>query len=396
VQFFLKLFNVEHPFTVPRDFTLNINPLSSSWVEGYGLDMENYTDLGFTSNNDGYGVTWLYKQSGSLWNNQGADYLTGSKYNFTSSFTSGLENIDINVTNVVEEWISGTLQNNGFIIFLSGNYESGATNKSFYTKKFSARGSEFYFNRPCIEARWDPSITDDRINFYASSSLLSAEDNKMNIYFYNKIGNSYKNIIGSPIPSVKFYSNSSFTEEISSSFLSVSNPSAGTYKATVSINTTSSVLYDKWYNTSSLNTFFSSSFDVLQRTNSDTDENEEYIINITNLKPSYNQNEKVKFKIFIREYDWQPTIYTKAYNNIENTVIPNLYYKIFRFNDNYTIIDYSTGSLAYTKTSYDSNGNYFDIDMNIFEKDYGYGIKLAIYNGIELKEFKNTFKFRVD
>ena len=215
-------------------------------------------------------------------------------------------------------------------------------------------------------------------------------------FIYNKIGNSYKNIIGSPIPSVKFYSNSSFTEEISSSFLSVSNPSAGTYKATVSINTTSSVLYDKWYNTSSLNTFFSSSFDVLQRTNSDTDENEEYIINITNLKPSYNQNEKVKFKIFIREYDWQPTIYTKAYNNIENTVIPNLYYKIFRFNDNYTIIDYSTGSLAYTKTSYDSNGNYFDIDMNIFEKDYGYGIKLAIYNGIELKEFKNTFKFRVD
>ncbi len=76
--------------------------------------------------------------------------------------------------------------------------------------------------------------------------------------------------------------------------------------------------------------------------------------------------------------------------------VQNLYYKIFRLSDTYVVVDYSTGSLAYAKTSYDSNGNYFDIDMNIFEKDYAYGIKLATYDGNELKEFSNTFKFRVE
>ena len=100
--------------------------------------------------------------------------------------------------------------------------------------------------------------------------------------------------------------------------------------------------------------------------------------------------------IFVRERDWQPNIYAVAYNNVENTSIPNLYYKIFRLNDNYVIVDYSTGSLAYSKTSYDSNGNYFELDMNIFEKDYGYGIKLATWDGSQLREFKNTFKFRVE
>ena len=29
--------------------------------------------------------------------------------------------------------------------------------------------------------------------------------------------------------------------------------------------------------------------------------------------------------------------------------------------------------------------------MNIFEKDYGYGIKLATWDGTQLTEFKNIF-----
>ena len=100
--------------------------------------------------------------------------------------------------------------------------------------------------------------------------------------------------------------------------------------------------------------------------------------------------------VYGRLKDWSPNVYTVANKNIETLTFKNLYYKIFRFNDNYTIVDYSTGSIAYSKTSYDSNGNYFDLDMKLFEKDYGYGIKLATWDGTQLKEFKNIFKFRID
>jgi len=396
VKFFLRIFNVEHPFSVPRDFTLSINPVSQSWEEGYGLDMETYSDKGFVSGSGGFGATWLAAGSGSDWFSEGSDYLTGSGNDYTYYFSSGLEDIELDITELTERWIDGSLANNGLLIKLSSSLENGSTLTSYYTKKFSARGSEFYMRRPCIEARWDPSVTDDRNNFYAYSNLLSPDDNKMNLYFYNKVNGALKNIYNNPTLDIEFYTDSGFTNQISASYVNVTNPLPGIYRAQVSIDTTSSVLYDKWVNSLTSSTkYFSGSLDVYQREADSVSDLPQYIVNITNLKTAYYQNENARFNIFVRERDWQPNIYTVAYNNVENTAIPNLYYKIFRYNDNYTIVDYSTGSLAYTKTSYDSNGNYFELDMNILEKDYGYGIKLATWDGSVLREFKDTYKFRI-
>ena len=390
VSFFLKLFNVRHPFSVPRNFDVIASAVSQSWVEGYGLDMEGYSDPGFGAS--GYGANWINCASGTAWSPEGGSEL-GSQYKYTQHFEKGIEDLEIDVTPLVESWITGAIPNNGFLIYLSGAAEDGSSYSSFYTKKFSARGSEFYLKRPCIEARWNPSTTDDRNNFYVSSSLLSAQDNIMTIYFYNKVNGVLKNIVNSPSVSIGFYTDSELTNQISSSYSVVSVPFPGIYKAEVALNTTASVVYDRWYSGST--TFFSSSIDLLQRTNYDYDQDSEYVVNITNLKNSYNQTESSKLKVFVRPKDWSPTIYTKAYNIIENTSINNLYYKIFRIEDNYTIIDYSTGSIAYSKTSYDSQGNFFELDMNLLEKDYTYAIKLATYDGVNLKEFTNTFKFKV-
>jgi hypothetical protein len=396
VQFFLRLFNVKHPFSVPRKFHMTINPVSQSWEEGYGLDMESYADKGYVSGTGGYGTTWIYAASASAWTQNGASYLTGANYDLTYYFETGLEDIELDITSIVEQWATGSLNNNGLLVKLSSSYEDGSSLSSFYTKKFSARGSEFYFSRPCIEARWNPTVVDDRNNFYSSTNLLSPTDNTMNLFFYNKVGGALKNIYNNPVPALQLYTDASLTNAVTASSTSVSNPLPGIYKASVIVNTTASVLYDKWVNALTASTkYFSGSFDVYQRENDTVSSVPEYIFNINNLKAYYNQDERARLNIFVRERDWQPTIYTVAYSNVENTSIPNLYYKIFRLNDNYTIVDYSTGSLAYSKTSYDSNGNYLELDMNIFEKDYGYGIRLATWDGNELKEFKNTFKFRI-
>jgi hypothetical protein len=391
VNFILKLFNVRHPFSVPRKFTLNVSAVSQSWEEGYGLDMEGYTDPGF--GNDGYGANWLSCSANTAWTTEGGS-ITSSVYSSTQYFETGTEDLNLDVTPIVENWISGTIQKNGFLIYMSGAAEDGSSFSSYYTKKFSARGTEFYLKRPCVEAQWNPSSTDDRESFYASSDLLSSADNTMNLYFFNKVKGVPKNIVNSPTPSVKFYTNSSLTNEITASSIAVTNPLAGVYKAAVILNTTASTVYDKWFSGSV--TFFTSSFDVLTRENYSYDNELEYVVNITNLKKAYNQTEQAKFKIFARLKDWSPTIYTVAYNITENTPINNLYYKIFRLEDNYTVIDYSTGSIAYSKTSYDSQGNYFDFDMNILQKDFTYAIKLATYDGSQIKEFNNTFKFKVE
>lgn len=402
VKFFLRVFNVEHPYSVPREFTLDVMAVSQSWDEGYGLDMESYQDLGFNSGSiQGYGATWKYRHSGSLWSangisTEGGSFLTQSQYKFVQDFSTGIEDIELDITNLIEDWSSGIIENNGLVIKLSGSYEDGSLKKSFYTKKFSARDSEFFFKRPVIEARWESITNDDRNNFYASSSMLSSEDNKMNLFFYNKVNGNKKNIVNNILPGIKFYSDSSYLNEVSAAYSQITNPLAGVYKAVVSINTTASVLYDKWYNTSSLSAYFSSSFDVLSRQNFAYDTSDEYVYKILNNKYSYNNNEIARINIFSRKKDWQPTVYTVSKNNIENEILTDLYYKIFRLNDNYVVLDYSTGSLSYTKTSYDLNGNYFDLDMSILQNGYNYGIRLARWNGVELNELPITFKFKVE
>ena len=397
VKFYFRLFNVEHPYSVPRDFKASILVVSQSWDEGYGLDLDSYSDYGWTSGSSkGIGATWDYATAGTLWSNPGGQHLTASQYNLTCSFETGLEDIEVDVTNIVEEWISGSINNNGFLVKLSGSFEDASMPRSFYTKRFSARGSEYFYRRPAIEARWASVVNDDRYNFFASSSVLSENDNKMSLYFYNNVRGTLKNIVGNPTLDVKFYTNSDYTGEISSSYKTISNPSTGIYKAVIAINTTASILYDKWFNSSSLEPYFSSSFTVENVQGFDYVPNNEYVINITNLRSKYLTNEVARFKIYAREKDWSPTLYSVAYNQVENVILNNLYYKTFRLNDNYTIIDYSTGSIAYSKTSYDKNGNYFDLDMSLFEKDYGYGIKFATYENSELKEIGPVFKFRVE
>ena len=51
----------------------------------------------------------------------------------------------------------------------------------------------------------------------------------------------------------------------------------------------------------------------------------------------------------------------------------------------------------YTKLSYDGDGNYFDINMSIFETGYQYIIKIAFYDEYTKKyqEQPYNFKFRV-
>ena len=46
VSFYLRVHNATHPFTLPQDFSLTVTPVSRSWTEGTGLDMDEYKDLG--------------------------------------------------------------------------------------------------------------------------------------------------------------------------------------------------------------------------------------------------------------------------------------------------------------------------------------------------------------
>ena len=178
VSFYLRIFNAETSKTVPKEFKLTVNPVSQSWQEGDGLDLENFSDL--TYNNEG--SNWINASNTATWTSVGGDIVTSSgDYLYEQTFSNGLEDINLNITPLVERWIAGDIDNYGVLIKLSSSYEgyfssSSGTNsgsvihnpdgatKSYYTKRFFARGTQYFFKKPVIEARWNDSVKDDRGN----------------------------------------------------------------------------------------------------------------------------------------------------------------------------------------------------------------------------------------
>jgi hypothetical protein len=399
VNFFLRMFNVAHDSTVPRNFTLSISPVSQSWEEGYGLDMEGYKDKTY----GGSGSNWINAGSGTAWTNEGGDYLTASaysSYNYSQAFDSGSEDIEVDITGLVEQWITGTAGsgygNYGVGIFLTSSQENA--NRSYYTKKFSARSSEFFFKRPIIEARWDSSKKDNRGNFYISSSTLSSADNLNILYFYNYVRGQPKNLpnVGTGAVYVTTHTSASAGTQLTTT---PTQPvtggwvSTGVYSASFALYTTESVVYDRWYSGSIY--YHTGSFKPSAFESSNIYETKEYVTSVSNLRSEYYNDDIARLRVHTRLKDWNPTIYTVATAGIQNYIIEDVYFKVFRIIDDYDVISYGTGSVNHTRLSYDTSGSYFDLDMSILEVGYEYGLKFAFYINGAYDEHNHTYKFKV-
>ena len=344
VNFYLRLFNVKHPGTLPKKYYLTVAGVINDWEEGLGLDMETYSDKDeanwitaasspasgsatVTVVNEGWvevgdtismittdGTTIVCTMHGSTttsaatsgnvqaaigasttatatniatainhntkleassggtavvtitqlvtgyagntaititeggatgfaktdftggtgdWAVIGGDFHTGAYSagtnlpQYSKYFEKGDEDLELDVTSLVEEWIATdetATVNYGLGVFLSASYETYNSNssglhtsaslhnlegakRSYYTKKFSARGTEFYFKRPLIEARWNSANKDDAGNFYLSSSMLSATDNLNSLFFYNYYGGHLRDLPTGAV-TMKLYSDS--------------------------------------------------------------------------------------------------------------------------------------------------------------------------------------------
>jgi len=117
-----------------------------------------------------------------------------------------------------------------------------------------------------------------------------------------------------------------------------------------------------------------------------------------NLKKTYAPRDKTRFRFFVRDRNWSPTIYTVATANNPTDIITSASFAVYRVIDNYAAISYGTGSDKSTYLSYDKEGNYFDLDMGMLEPNYMYEIRLSYYNDSigDWQEQPQTFKFRVE
>jgi hypothetical protein len=432
VNFYLNLYNVRHDQTLPRQFYLVAAPISQSWEEGVGVDLDSYKDLTY----DGTGSNWINAAAGTTWKvadedgtlvvTQGGSYLSGTQmgaatnrydeFNYVAYFDQGTEDLSIDITGLVEQWIKGAgnsgYANYGLGLLLTASQESGSE-RSYYTKRFSARSSEYFFKRPAIEARWDSTKKDHRGSFILSSSARTEDDNLNTLYLYNYERGQLKNLYHpqgevSGTIYVEVYTSASAGTQVTTTpnmIVTGGYVETGVYSASFAVASSSAVFYDRWFSGSTDTTpgeattvvsYHTGSFKPKAYDSSGYYEIPEYVTNITNLKSQYHDTELSRFRLFTRQRNWNPTIYTVASRNIETSIVEDAYYKIYRVVDEHPVIDYGTGSLNHTRLSYDVSGSYFDLDMQLLEPGYAYGIKFVYYLNGSYQEQPETFEFRVD
>ena len=147
---------------IPLEYSIYANAVSQSWTMGTGTKFDNITSDG---------ISWKYRDGISTWQDNvtagtavfaagttgsanaegGTWFITGSA---TQSFSNEPDDVRMNVTNIIHQWVSGSLKNNGFIVRHSIDVENDSLDYGVL-KFFSKETNTIY--EPKLELVWDDS-----------------------------------------------------------------------------------------------------------------------------------------------------------------------------------------------------------------------------------------------
>lgn len=377
VTYHLRVFDQKHDNTVPTSYDMFVFPMSRSWDEGLGIDDDNHTDLGFAS--------WTNATSLIEWDVTGSDFITGS-VSASQHFDIGTEDLDVDVSSIINEWLTGsTISNNGVVLKLGDVEETGSTN--FYRKSFHSKESLFIDQLPYVEARWEDTLKDNRSNFVfdISGSLV----------FYNFVRGELQTLTGPVTASIKDnIAAVSATFDISVTAVEVIQ---GVFTASFIIGSGShsGTFNDVWSDGSSLLT--TGSFVPTLLTGSLFDVNEQYVIAPRGLKGVYRENEKARIGLNVRKRDFvtHRGVLSTSSLTPETEFIEKMYYSVINDTTGEVVIPFGTGSVPYTQLSYNATGNYFDLWMSTFVPGFKYEIIFLLDINNDEQIVSDNFTFRV-
>lgn len=153
----------------PDRYTLTVSPLSMSFNEGHGKDVVYYGDYDVTN--------FLTASNSSTWMLSGCnlagtvgtpcDYYSGSVAS-TQFFTTGEENLDVDVTQAIIAVLSGTIPDSGFRIAFTSSEETDFS--TYFVKRFASRQAYDESKHPRLVVGFDDSIRDSSEGMTLDSS----------------------------------------------------------------------------------------------------------------------------------------------------------------------------------------------------------------------------------
>lgn len=146
--------------------------------------------------------TWYKYRNGYNWEEEGiySNETLSKEYDKWSSeegskiiigrqrFDIGNENINFDITDIMNKFISGELENNGIAIAYAPNLERTSDDVENYTGFLTHKTNTFF--EPFVETIYDDYIDDDRSNF--------ALDKNNRLYLYCNVGEKLENLDETP------------------------------------------------------------------------------------------------------------------------------------------------------------------------------------------------------
>lgn len=179
---------------IPMDYTLYAYAVTQSWDMGIGTRFDKISTDGTTWNSVKTGQDWLSLENHSAdttgsYNGKGGTWFTGSFSSQTFSYESSDVSMDVKTT--MDEWVAGTLPNEGFIIKHDTTLEND-TNDYGQLKFFSKETNTIY--QPKLRIGWDDSL-------FSTGSLTELTSDDIHVTF-KRLKSKYR--VGST-PEIKVF-----------------------------------------------------------------------------------------------------------------------------------------------------------------------------------------------
>lgn len=179
---------------IPMDYTLYAYAVTQSWDMGIGTRFDKISTDGTTWNSVTTAQDWLSLENHSAdttgsYNGKGGTWFTGSFSSQTFSYESSDVSMDVKTT--MDEWVAGTLPNEGFIIKHDTTLEND-TNDYGQLKFFSKETNTIY--QPKLRIGWDDSL-------FSTGSLTELTSDDIHVTF-KRLKSKYR--VGST-PEIKVF-----------------------------------------------------------------------------------------------------------------------------------------------------------------------------------------------
>lgn len=399
----LKLFDVYGGQTVPTNFTMAVLPLSKSFDEGFGRDISSFKDLDvanwLTASESSEVTTWTSGGAGTIGilGSSTADVLDvgdlGSgnvSLESTQTFSTGEEDLLVDVTTVISAAIAGVIPDHGFRLSFTSSQEED--NQTRFVKRFYSRHSTSKNKTPRLIVSFDDSIQDDHENFFFDLTGSIFLNNYARGVPANIVSGSALSEISGPSCMLVTLTSGSFSTTVTASQYAVGgNNIPGVYSASFAIPSNNSLLLTEirsaasatftevWGSLDGTVPFLTSSLVIKAITPTAFNRSTRRMtISITNDKESYQKIEKPRFRVFAFDYDEADEfkVFRLPYET-KSQIFRDMHYQIRDFHTKEVVIPFDTTNNS-TRMSTDSKGMYFETFLDFFPPGRVYEINVLV------------------